>query len=197
MDKNVLAIDKQIENEVVLSGQVQSYAVLPGNEVRLMYLTDGIKKGVNKGDQTIEIKSKIIKDAAFHSSYNVLVYKPFSDKDILVAASLKRAKQNNCDNFCSHKGVCVAFPYSTHRDCLCQKGFTGTKCELREDNRRLKQVVNLLLKETLTLPTFATIQHAIADAQLYLKISSENIQESIIKLGTKMGEFMSNKVQLA
>ena len=52
------------------------------------------------------------------------------------------------------------------------------------------------------LPSFASIQHAIEDTQLYLKTSTENIQKSIKKLGDEidkqfknMGELISKKFE--
>ena len=181
LDNDAVELDKMIGNEIVLSGQVQSFVILPANKTISGYYKDEIKQ---RSFESL---------AAFDSPFNVLIYKPSSNRDILVASSLKTVNDNSCNNFCKHNGECILFPYSTNRECLCKKGFSGAMCETREDNQRLKQVVTFLLKKTFSLPTFASIQHAIEDVQLYLKISSENIQESIIKLGEKMGEFMSNR----
>ena len=183
LENDVTKIDKLINKEIELKDKVQFYAILPGEKLIAGYYKDEIKQYTHEG--------KVV----FESPYNVLVNKPFTNKDVFVAVSFKTVEVRCSDTFCNDKGICSVFPYSTKRECSCKKGFSGENCETREKNMRLKQVVNTLLQSTMKLPTFASIKHAIEDTQLYLKTSTENIQESIFKLGAKMSTFISRKFE--
>ena len=179
---DVSKLERLIDNEIELKGQVQSFAFLPVNTVLSGYFKDEIKQQA--------------------SPFNIFVNKPFPNKDIMVAVSFTPIDYPpKCSaGVCSNNGECFVFPYSTKIGCKCTKDFSGNTCETREENLKLKLAVNFLVHNTMKLPTFASIQHAIEDTQLYLKTSSENIQESIRKLGAmidkqfkNMGEFISRK----
>ena len=187
---DVSKLERLIDNEIELKGQIQSFAFLPGSMVISGYFQD-------------EIKQQVVNDILVYASpFNVFVNKPFRTSKTLVAVSFtpKDYPPKCSEDICRNNGECFVFPYSTKMGCKCTKGFTGNTCETREENLKLKLVVNFLVHNTMKLPTFASIQHAIEDTQLYLKTSSENIQESIKKLGAmidmqfkNMGEFMSRK----
>ena len=181
-------LENLINGDVELKGQVQSFAILQAGKLISGYYRDDLKQ------QTVDSQYGNV------SPFNVVVDKP--SRDIFVAASFNTVDYPpKCTgDFCSNKGDCFVYPYSTELGCKCHAGFSGEKCETKEENLKLKRDVNFLLDNAMKLPTFASIQHAIEDTQLYLKTSSENIQESIMKLGAKidvqfkgMGEFMSRK----
>ena len=187
---DVSKIEKAIKDLPELAREVQSFAILPGSQWVLGSYTDDIKQHT-LGASGVNV-----------SKLNVFAYKPSSTKNVIVVVSFNQVDNSpKCSSdFCSNKGDCYVYPYSTQKGCKCKKGYGGNKCETQEENQKLKLVIGFLLKNTMKLPTFASIQHSIEDTQLYLKTSSENIQESIRKLGDKidqkfkdMGEFMSNE----
>ena len=186
----VPSVEKLINDYPELSREVQSFAILPGEQWVL-------------GSFTNEITHHTIGTTGVNvSTLNVFVNKPHPTDNVIVAMSFNQVDSSpTCSNdFCDGHGECFVYPYSTEKGCKCKRGYGGNRCEIRQENQKLKLVIGFLLKNTMKLPTFASIQHSIEDTQLYLKTSTENIQESITKLGEKidqkfkaMGEFMSNE----
>ena len=180
-------IEKRIDRDPELSGQVQSIAILPGRYWVWGYYQKEIKQHVLS-----EMKTTF-------TNMNVFVNQP-SD-NALTAVSFYQAKYPpKCSKKCNENGKCYIFPYSTQLGCRCKKGFIGENCESSQAEQKLPSVINFIFQNTMTLPTFASIQHKLEDVQLYLKTSSENIKESIKKLEEKieekfksLGEFMSKK----
>ena len=180
-------VQKRIGEVFELKNQIQTFVLLQGDKWILGHFDDEIQQHT-LGATTVK-------------SQNVHVHNP--TKQVLVAVSFSQlGYPSKCSNNCNNRGTCYVFPYSTQQGCRCEKGSSGEECEISDDGLKLKSVVDSLLENTMKLPTFASIQHAIEDTQLYLKTSTENIQESIKKLGDEidkqfknMGELISKKLE--
>ena len=189
IDTDAAKVENIIANEAELNNQVQSFALIPGDAwVSGYYENEPIQKTLGGHfDEVVYM--------------NIFVNKPFTAKQFLVAVTFNQVDPPKCTSeYCHNQGVCYPYPYSIERGCKCQKSFTGSRCETRVENQKLKQVANFLISNTMKLPTFASIQHAIQDTQLFLKTTSENIRDSIIKLEAKLdlqfknlGKFVSNE----
>ena len=185
----ITKVEHLINNEPELNKQVESFAVLPGDAwVSGHYQKEPIQKTLGGYDDEV-------------TYMNIFVNKPFKADKFLIAVTFKQVDPQQCTSgYCNNKGVCYPYPYSIERGCKCRKSFIGNRCEKRVEDQKLKQVANFLISNTMKLPTFTSIQHAIQDTQLFLKTTSENIRESIIKLETKLdlqfknlGQFVSNE----
>ena len=178
-------IEHKIKIDLILKNQVQSFAILEGDAWVLGHFKHEIKQHTLGTEDVV--------------SANVFANRPRTG--FVTAVSFKQADYPpKCSEPCNGKGKCFVYPYSTQTGCICNIGFTGEKCESSGASSRLKSVINSLLQNTMKLPTFASIQHSIEDTQLNFKISTENIQNSIIALGDRidkqfksLGEFMSKK----
>ena len=181
----VSGIEKQIEENIALKDQIKSFAILSGENWNLGYFKDEImQRPLGFGEVTSENVFASEARSGFITvvSFNQADYPP------------------DCTEKCNGKGTCFLFPYSLQMGCRCQLGYSGETCESSGMSVELKSAINALLKSTMKLPTFASMHHLIEDTQLYLTTSTENIQNSIVKLGERidkqfksLGEFMSNK----
>ena len=180
-------IENQIKVDFTLKNQIQSFAILPGEQWILGHYKNKIEQ-VTLGVEDF-------------SSANVFVTRLHNY--VLVVSFVQAEYPPECsDDLCSGKGTCFLYPYSTQMGCKCKPGYSGETCNSSVTILKLKSVINLILQQTMKLPTFASIQHAIEDTQLLLKTSTENIQMSITKLGERideqfktLGEFMSSKFE--
>ena len=176
-------IEHKIKIDLTLKNQVQAFAILEGDAWVLGHFKHEIKQHTLGTEDVV--------------SANVFANRPRTG--FVTAVSFKQADYPpKCSEPCNGKGKCFVYPYSTQTGCICNIGYTGEKCESSGTSSRLKSVINSLLQNTMKLPTFASIQHSIEDTQLNFKISTENIQNSIIALGDRidkqfksLGEFMS------
>ena len=185
-EKGVALIQNQIQVHLTLKNQIQSFAILPGEQWILGHYTTEIKQ-VTLGVNDI-------------STANVFVTKLHNY--VVVVSFVQAEYPPPCSEPCSGKGTCFLYPYSTKMGCKCNPGYSGETCNASVTVLKLKSVINLILQQTMKLPTFVTIQHAIEDTQLLLKTSTESIQTSITKLGERideqfknLGEFMSTKFE--
>ena len=180
-------IENQIKVDFTLKNQIQSFAILPGEQWVLRHYKNKIEQ-VTLGVEDV-------------SSANVFVTRLHNY--VVVVSFVQAEYPPECsDELCSGKGTCFLYPYSTKMGCKCKPEYSGETCNASVTVLKLKSVINLILQQTMKLPTFASIQHAIEDTQLLLKTSTENIQMSITKLGERideqfknLGEFMSSKFE--
>ena len=187
LNDEIRKIEEQVENVAELKGQIQSFAILPGDRWILGHFKDDIKQ-VTLGVDDV-------------STSNVLVSRPSKSAEFLVAVSFNQKDfPPRCSNRCNGKGKCFVFPYSSQTGCNCMEGLSGDHCDSSETSQKLRANINILLQNTMKLPTFASLQHTLDDVQLYLQTSAENLKDSIIKLESKIdekfksfGEFMSDK----
>ena len=179
-------IQNKIKEEAVLDGEVQSYAILPGNRWVLGYIKGELKQDT-LGAVTVSVWSR-----------NVFVNRPHETESYLVVVSFRQTDYPpECSESCNGNGKCFVYPYSTTQACRCDPGFSGDKCNSSMSNIQLQSVINSILKNTMKLPSFTSIQHTLEDVQMSLLTSSDAIQNSIIELGNKidekfksLGEFM-------
>ena len=180
-------IENRIRVHLTLENQIQSFAILPGEQWVLGHYKNEIQQ-VTLGVDDV-------------STLNVFVTRLHNY--VVVVSFVQAEYPPKCpDELCSGKGKCFLYPFSTQMGCECKVGYSGETCNTSVMTLKLKSVINLVLQQTMKLPTFATIQHAIEDTQLLLKTSTENIQMSISKLGERideqfknLGEFMSSKFE--
>ena len=184
----ITSIEKIIKKNTALKNKVQTYAILPGEKWIFGQYKNKLRQhtlGVS------EVKSK-----------NVFVHKPVSRKPFISIVAFKLTNYPpKCSATCNNKGKCFNLPYSMVLGCRCNSGYSGDNCQSSDTNLKLKSSINSLLQNTMKLPTFASIQQSIEDTRLYLKSSTENIQDSITKLGIRieekiksLGDFMSEKL---
>ena len=178
-------IENQLKDDLILEDQIQSFAVLPGTKWILGYYNNEIKQ-LTLGTDDV-------------TSANVFVNRP-KQGFVIAVSFIQGGNPAKCTDPCSKRGKCFVFPYSQTTGCRCASGYTGEKCESAGTSLKLKFSISSLVQNTMKLPTFASIQHSIEDTQLNLKMSTEDIKNSIIKLGAKidkqfksLGEFMSRK----
>ena len=185
-------IEQKVKENPALDGQVQSFAILKGNRWVLGYYND---TEINQHTLGVgEVKSM-----------NVFVNRPRLSEGFLVVVSFYPEDfPFKCSdvNTCSGQGQCYTYPYSREMSCKCNSGYSGEKCNNSETDLGLQSLIDSLLNNTLKLPTFASIQHALEDLHVSLKSSSENIKDSIAYLEAKVdeeirkfGEFMSDKFE--
>ena len=179
-------IEGKIKKDAALAGQVQSYAILPGNQWVLGYIQGEVKQHT-LGQTVVNVWHR-----------NVFVNRPHETESYLVVVSFRQTDYPpECSESCNGNGKCFVYPYSTTKACRCDPGFSGDKCNSSETNIQLQSVINSILKNTMKLPSFTSIQHTLEDVQMSLLTSSDDIQNSIIELGNKidekfksLGEFM-------
>ena len=184
-------IENKIKDDPDLDGEVQSFAILPGTRWIWGYKCKEIRQTI-LGTTTREA-----------SSMNVYVSRPDMNKYFLAVVSFRQIDDPyKCSKTCNGSGKCFVYPYSRQDGCKCKPGFSGQGCEVPDTNLHLQSVVTSLLENTMKLPSFTSIQHTLEDVHLSLKASSENIQESIVKLGDKidekfrsLGEFVLNTME--
>ena len=178
-------IEQQIEENIALQDQVETFAVLSGEKWVL-------------GHFKTEIKQKTL-GFSEETSANVFVSQPRSG--FIVVVSFKQAEYPpKCIEQCNGKGECFLFPYALQMGCKCEENYSGEKCESSGMSVELKSAINALLQSTMKLPTFSSMYHLLEDTRFYLTASTENIQNTIAKLGAtidkqfkSLGEFMSKK----
>ena len=188
---DVLKLSKLIESNMELRGQVQSFAILSGTKWVSGHYKDEIEHYTH-GVPGYKMRR-----------WNVFIYKPPSAIKYIIVVAFNQVNPPQCPGtFCRNKGHCYNYPYSSTKGCRCLKDYSGENCEIWNGDLQLKSNINELLKHTMKLPSFASIQHAIEDTQLFLKTSSENVQQSIMKLEAKVDQqlkqlvtFMSNKFE--
>ena len=164
--KGVQHIESRVKDHFTLNKQIQSFAILPGEKWIIGHYFKNETKQTTLGVVDITIANVFVT-----STHNYVV----------VASFVQEEYPPKCSESCNSKGQCFRYPYSTLMGCKCNVGYSGEKCDAAVTILKLKSVINLILKQTMKLPTFATIQHAIEDTQLYLKTSTGNIQKSITK----------------
>ena len=189
---DIKTLTRKIMKNAVLDSEVQSYAILPGNEWVLGYYTENDIKQHTLGTDDV-------------THMNVFVNRPRQSESFLVAVSFQQAifpMKCSESNPCNGHGDCYVYPYSTQIGCKCDDGYSGDNCESSERNVQLQSVINSLLENTVKLPTFTSIQHGLEDAHMSLTAASDNIQESINNLEAtindkfrSMGELVSNKFE--
>ena len=187
LNDEIRKIEEKVENVAELEDQIQSFAILPGDEWILGHYKDDVKQ-VTLGVGDV-------------STANVLVSRPSTSAKFLVAVSFNQKDfPPRCSKRCNGKGKCFVFPYSSQTGCNCMEGLSGDQCDSSQTSQTLRANINRLLQNTMKLPTFASLQHTLDDVQLYLQTSAENLKDSIWKLESKIdekfksfGEFMSDK----
>ena len=176
----------KIDEDALLAGQVQSYAILPGNQWVLGYMQGEIKQHT-LGQFGLSV-----------THMNVFVNKPHPTEFYLVAVSF-RPNDNHpvCSKSCNGNGKCFFYPYSSEMACKCNPGFSGESCKSSETSIQLQSVINSILENTMKLPSFSSIQHTLENVHMSLLASSDDIQDSITELENKidekfkhLGEFM-------
>ena len=190
LDDQVKDIERKIRENSTLDGEIQSFAILPGDKWVLGHYANEIKQHTLGADNV--------------TSMNVFVNRPRPSEDFLVVVSFRPADfPFKCTDTCHGHGHCYTYPYSRQTGCRCNKGYSGHTCETSTTNQQLQSVISSLLKNTIKLPTFASIQHTIEDVQMSLAASLENIQESITYLESiittqlrNLGLFVSNRFEL-
>ena len=174
-------IKSKIKKDATLAGQVQSYAILPGNEWVLGYIQGALTQHT-LGAINLDVRHR-----------NIYVNRPHQTESYLVVVTFR---QNDyppeCSESCSGNGKCFVYPYSTTKACRCDPGFSGDKCNSSESSIQLQSVINSILKNTMKLPSFTSIQHTLEDVQMSLLTSSDDIQNSFIELGNKIDEKFKN-----
>ena len=185
--KGIQFIENRMKMHFTLKNQIQSFAILPGEQWVMGHYIFNKTKQITLG--VVDV-----------SSANVFVTRLHNY--VVVVSFVQAEYPPPCPKLCSGKGKCFLYPYSTKKGCKCKVGYSGETCNSSVTVLKLKSVINLILQQTMKLPTFVTIQHAIEDTQLLLKTSTENIQMSITKLGERideqfknLGEFMSSKFE--
>ena len=183
-------IENRLNGDILLENKIQSFALLSGEDFILGHYKDNITQ------QTLLLNDVV--------STNVYVTVP-KQRFVVVVSFLQAEYPPNCTETetCNDHGKCYVVPYSTKVGCRCNPGYSGEQCNSSGTSLTLKSVINSMLLKTMKLPTFASIQQSIEDTQLYFKTSTENIQETITKLGERideqfksLGESMSNKFEL-
>ena len=192
LSSQIQTIEQKVKDNPALDGQVQSFAILKGNKWVL-----GYHNGTEIQQHTL---------GSFEvNSMNVFVNRPRQSEGFLVVVSFYPEDfPFKCSdvNTCSGQGQCYTYPYSREMSCKCNVGYSGERCNNSETDLGLQSLIDSLLNNTLQLPTFASIQHALEDLHVSLKSSSENIKDSIAFLEAKVdeeirkfGEFMSDKFE--
>ena len=183
-------VQKQIAKGSELYDQIQSFAFLQGTNWVFGHYDQTIKQ------HTLGVTTEKSQNVYVHS------HKTYRNRILVVVSFNQLDFPPICSKRCSDRGKCYVFPYSTLQGCRCNARYTGDKCETSDTGLKLKSVVNTLLENAMKLPSFASIQHAIEDTQLYLKTSTEHIQASIKKLGDeidkqfkKYGDIISKKFE--
>ena len=188
---DVLKLSKLIDSNMELRGQVQSFAILSGTKWVSGHYKDVIETYTH-GSPDYKLRR-----------WNVFIYKPPSAIKYIIVVAFNQNSPTKCTGtFCRNKGHCYNYPYSSTKGCRCLKDYSGKNCESWNGDLELKSNINKLLKYTVKLPSFASMQHTIEDTQLLLRTSSENVQQSIKKLEAKidqelkqLGTLMSNKFE--
>ena len=179
-------IETGIGDDAALANQVQSYAILPGNQWVLGYMEDELTQHT-LGSTKVSVRHM-----------NVFVSRPHQTESYLVAVSFRQTDYPpKCTKSCSGNGKCFLYPYSSKMECRCNPGFSGDSCKSSETSIQLQSNINSILDNTLKLPSFSSIQHTLEDVHMSLLTASENIEDSVIELGNKideqfkiLGEFM-------
>ena len=186
-------LEKEIKKRVILRDQVQSVAVLLGDELFFSFYN---------------ARYEYFEQRKFGNSnapnLNVFISRPNpgSSYDYVIAVTFKQANEKStyCTETCSNRGTCYFYPYSVRMGCRCRLGYKGERCESSASAPMLKHVMNSLLTNTFKLPTFASIQYTLEDTKLYMISSLTDIKDSIAKLEAKiddqfrsLGEFLSQK----
>ena len=168
-------LEKEIEEDNVLAGQIQSYAFLYGNQRILGYMQG-------------ELKQQMLGDPAlFVPHFNVFFNRPLYYQAELVVVSFRQILPK-CSKSCNGNGKCFVYPYSTSVACRCDPGFSGESCTSSETSIQLQSVINSILKHTMKLPSLTSIQHTLEDVHMSLLTASDNIEDPITALGNKLDE---------
>ena len=174
-------IQTELEEDAVLAGQVQSFAILPGNRWVLGYMQGGFRLHT-LGTTDVSV-----------SHMNVFVNRPHQTESYLVVVSFRqKGYPPACSNSCNGNGKCFLFPYSTKMACRCNPGYSGDNCESSEASIQLQSNINSILENTLKLPSFSSLKHTLEDVKMSLLTASNNIQDSIVQLGNKIDEQFKN-----
>ena len=170
------AVERRIKNDIVLKGQIESYAFLPSKPCVIGYM-DG------------ELKQHVLRITGSNASHlNVFVNRPRSESYFVAVSFRPTDYPPECLKSCNGKGKCFLYPYSTTMACRCNPGFSGENCSSSEASIQLQSNINALLVNTMKLPSFTSLQHTLENVQMSLLASSDNIQESITELGNKIDE---------
>ena len=183
-------LQTQIKLNSKLNGKVQSFALIEGRDIVLGYY-------INKK------MSQFLLNGTILTNMNVQLSKPHPIASFAVAVTFSFDKKplRTCSKACENNGVCYFYPYSNKMECKCNGQFSGERCEFSDKNFRHQFVINSILKNTMKLPSFASIQNTLEDTHLYVKTSLMNIGSSIATLEAKidekfkvLGSFMSEKL---
>ena len=172
-------IEREIRTNSTLVGHVQSFAILPGTDWVLGYYTDELTQ------HTLGAKDV--------TSSNTFVYRPQpSDGFLVVVTFLPADFPFTCTDTCQGNGHCYTYPYSRQTGCRCKPGYSGEECESSRTDLQLQSVIDSLLKSTLKLPTFTSVQHTLEDFQMSLAASLEDIHGSITNLESVLDSQFKN-----
>ena len=184
-------LQTQIKLNSKLNGKVQSFALIEGRDIVFGYY-------INK-----KMSQFLLLNGTILTNMNVQLSKPHPIVDfaVVVTFSFDKKPLRTCSKVCENKGTCYFYPYSNKMECKCRGQFSGERCEFSDKNFRHQFVINSILKNTMKLPSFASIQNTLEDTHLYVKTSLMNIGSSIATLEAKidekfkvLGSFMSEKL---
>ena len=174
LDKEVLEIEEKINKSLELEGKVQSFAVLQGDDFHLGYYS-------YIGNEIERLHLEAISEGNEINNLNLNSHL-YKEDDLGFAFIVTfNFDQTKCSKSCN-KGTCKFLPYSTEMVCRCEEGFDGERCEISYLDTKQHSVINSLIRNTMKLPTFTSIQGTLQDIQLYVKVSLENIDKAVSRI---------------
>ena len=180
LDNEVLKIQDKINKSLELEGQVQSFAILHGEDFYIGYYNyNGQKIGILH--QELLSKEEEINNV----NLNFRLHKGSGSRFAFVVTF--RLEPKKCSKSCK-RGTCRFLPYSTEMVCRCQIGFNGERCEFSDTDIHQHAVINSLIRNTVKLPTFTSMQRTLEDIQLYVTVSLSNVEKSIARIEASIDE---------
>ena len=91
-----------------------------------------------------------------------------------------------CTTTCYSKGgVCKRLPFSKISECQCKPHFDGDECR-EHSNNGLASTLDLLVSETLKVPTLVDIYFDVKDLQENINLGFSQINTALVELGTML-----------
>ena len=192
LDNYILNIQDKINKSLELEGKVQSFAILQGEDFFLGYYSYiGQKIGVLHQDPLSK------EEEIDNVNLNFRLHTGIGSRFAFVVTFHLEPQQ--CSKSCK-RGTCRFLPYSTEMVCRCQIGFNGERCEFSDTDTHQHSVINSLIRNTVKLPTFTSMQRTLEDIQLYVTVSLSNVEKSIARIEANidkefkiLGEFLTEK----
>ena len=192
LEHAILKVQDKINKSLELEAQVQSFAILPGEDFFIGYY--------NYSGQKIGIlhQEPLSKEEEINNvNLNFRLHKGSGSRFAFVVTF--NLEPHQCSKSCK-RGTCRFLPYSTEMVCRCQVGFNGERCEFSDTDTHQHSVINSLIRNTVKLPTFTSMQRILEDIQLYVTVSLTNVEKSIARIEASideeckiLGEFLTEK----